>query len=196
MSSPEVAVRDSRERIRTTALALFAGRGVGATSLREVAREAGVAPGLVGHYFGGRAGLHTAVDDHVVDLFRQALESVPLEGEPRDIAAARDAALTRMLEDNPHAMDYLRRAVVTPEPGVGSLARKLVQETIRQTEAMREHGVASSRFPVMEQAVEELVRQLGNRLFQPMLDHLWAVSGAKSAPPTVRVGFHRESDAD
>lgn len=196
MSSPEAAATDSRERIRDTALTLFAGRGFGATSLREVAREAGVAPGLVGHYFGGKAGLHTAVDDHIVGLFRDALESVPLEGEPRAIATARDAALTRMLEDNPHVMDYLRRAVVTPEPGVESLARKLVRETIRQTEAMRECGVASTRYPVTEQAVEELVRQLGNRLFQPMLDHLWMAAGAQSVPPTVRVGFRREPDTD
>lgn len=192
MSSPDGT--DSRERIRAAALALFAAQGVGATSLREVARAAGVAPGLVGHYFGSKAGLHTAVDDHVVDLFRRALDSVPVEGGPKDIAAARDTALTRMLEDNPHAMDYLRRAVVTPEKGVGHFARKLVEETIRQTEAMRAQGVASTRHPVTEQAVEELIRQLGTRLFQPMLDHLWKVSGADSPVPTVRVGFRREGD--
>ncbi|UUZ44910.1 TetR family transcriptional regulator [Janibacter limosus] len=64
MSSRATAAGDTRERIRTAALALFAEHGVAATSLREVARSAGVAPGLVGHYFreqgrsaGGRRGL-------------------------------------------------------------------------------------------------------------------------------------------
>lgn len=194
MSSPEAAGPDSRERIRSAALGLFASQGVGATSLREVAREAGVTPGLVGHHFGSKAGLHTAVDDHVVALFRDALESVPLEGTPEDVVAARDRAITRMLEDNPDALGYLRRAVLTPEPGVGHLAGGLVEETIRQATLLRERGIARSRYPVTEQAVAELVRQLGNRMFQPMLDHLWKVAGADSAPPTVRVGFRRDGD--
>lgn len=183
---------DSRERIRAAALGLFAERGVAATSLREVARVAGVTPGLVVHHFGGKDGLHEAVDDHVIDLFRRALDSVPLEGDLATLAGARDAALTRMLEENPHAVDYLRRAVVIPEKGVSSLSRKLVEETVRQTTALREHGIARSRHPVTEQAVAELVRQLGTRLFQPMLDHLWKVSGAESTPPTVHVGFRRD----
>ncbi|WP_435201587.1 TetR/AcrR family transcriptional regulator [Janibacter sp. GS2] len=194
MSSPEAVVPESRERIRSAALALFASQGVGATSLREVAREAGVTPGLVGHHFGSKAGLHTAVDDHVVALFRDALESVPLEGVPEEVVAARDRAITRMLEDHPDALGYLRRAVLTPEPGVGHLARGLVEETIRQATQLRERGIARSRYPVAEQAVAELVRQLGNRMFQPMLDHLWKVAGAETTPPTVRVGFRRDGD--
>lgn len=192
MSSPEEGVPDSRERIRTAALALFASQGVGATSLREVAREAGVAPGLVGHHFGSKAGLHTAVDDHVVGLFREALESIPIDGDPEVVVAARDEAITRMLEDHLDALGYLRRAVLIPDPGVGRLARKLVEETIRQTTLLREQGIARNRYPVTEQAVAELVRQLGHRMFQPMLDHLWKISGADGNPPTVRVGFHRD----
>ena len=76
----------SRERIRTAALRLFAERGVAATSLREVAREAGVTPGLVVHHYGGKDGLHTAIDDHVLDLFRTALDSVPLSGPARELS--------------------------------------------------------------------------------------------------------------
>ena len=61
-AGPTKTVSDSRERIRTTALRLFAAQGAAATSLREVAREAGVAPGLVVHHFGGKEGLRAAVD--------------------------------------------------------------------------------------------------------------------------------------
>ena len=78
MSSREHAADSSRERIRTAALALFAARGVAATSLREVARSAGVAPGLVGHYFGGKDGLQEAVEDFVVELFHDTLDTIPL----------------------------------------------------------------------------------------------------------------------
>ena len=63
MGSRAGAAGDTSTRIRDAALALFAERGVAATSLREVARSAGVAPGLVGHYFGSKDGLQEAVED-------------------------------------------------------------------------------------------------------------------------------------
>ena len=101
------------------ALALFAERGVAATSLREVARSARVAPGLVGHYFGSKDGLQEAVEDAVVGLFHDALGSVPLDGPVDEVVAGRDAAVNAMFRANPHAVDYLRRVVVTPGAGDG-----------------------------------------------------------------------------
>ena len=192
MSSRGATVGDSRIRIRTAALRLFAERGVAATSLREVARVAGVTPGLVVHHFGGKDGLHEAIDGFVLDLFREALDSVPLEGPTREVAAARDVAVTRMFEDNPEAIDYLRRVVVTPDPGDLGLARKLITETTIQTQILRDHGIARSRTPVSEQAVEVLVRQIGSRLLQPALERLWQLSGSAGDPPMVRVSLHRD----
>lgn len=182
---------DSKERILTVAVGLFGERGVAATSLREVARVAGVAPGLVVHHFGGKDGLHEAVDDFVVSLFRQALDSVPLDGPPAEVVAARDEAVTRMFLERPEAIDYLRRVVVTPDPGDEGLARKLIAETITQTRTLRERGIARSRIPVEEQAVQVLVGQLGNRLLQPTLSRMWAIAGAESPPPTISVTTQR-----
>jgi AcrR family transcriptional regulator len=182
---------DSRSRIRETALRLFAARGAGATSLREVAREAGVAPGLVVHHFGGKDGLCAAVDDFVVDLFREAVDSVPLDGPAAEVVAARDSAAAEMLAANPDAVDYLRRAVVTPDPGAEGLTRRLMEETIRRTQTLRDHGIARSRVPLEEQAVAVLVRQLGNLLLQPALERLWGMAQAPSAVPTVRVSLQR-----
>lgn len=42
-----------------------------------------------------------------------------------------------------------------------------------------------------EQSVEVLVGQLGNRLLQPTLGRLWAIAGATSPVPTVRVDMRR-----
>lgn len=181
----------SKERIRTAALRLFAERGVAATSLREVAREAEVTPGLVVHHFGGKDGLHAAIDDHVLDLFRVALESVPLTGQAQEIVAARDEAVTRMFEDNPEAIDYLRRVVVTPDPGDVGLARKLVTETIGQTRMLREHGIGSSRHPVDEHGVAVLMRQIGSRLLQPALHRMWELADITTDEPEVEVTLRR-----
>ena len=188
--SPTRAATDSRARIRASALRLFAARGVAATSLREVARESGVAPGLVVHHFGGKDGLHANVDDYVVSLLREALETVPLQGRAGDVVAARDEAAARMSRRYPEVIDYLRRAVVTPDPGAEGLTRLLMEETIRQTQTLRDHGIARSRVPVEEQAVAVLVRQLGTLLLQPALGRLWALARAPARLPRVRVGLH------
>ncbi|KRE42547.1 TetR/AcrR family transcriptional regulator [Knoellia sp. Soil729] len=191
MSATPASSTDSRTRIRETALRLFAARGAAATSLREVAREAGVAPGLVVHHFGGKDGLCAAVDDFVVDLFRQAVDSVPLDGPAAQVVAARDRAAEQMFADNPDAVDYLRRAVVTPDPGSEQLTRMLMDETVRRTQILRDHGIARSRIPVEEQAVAVLVRQLGSLLLQPALGRLWSLADAPAPVPTVKVSLQR-----
>ena len=50
-----------REQILETALKLFAAQGFDATSTRQVAKEAGIAEGLIFHYFPTKASLLTAL---------------------------------------------------------------------------------------------------------------------------------------
>lgn len=185
---------DAKERILTVALGLFSQRGVAATSLREVARVAGVAPGLVVHHFGGKDGLHEAVDDHVVGLFRRALDSVPLDGPAAEVVAGRSDAVARLFHEAPATIDYLRRVVVTPDPGDIGLANKLIEESISQTHRLHEHGIARSSLPVEEQAMAFLIRMLGNWLLQPMLGRMWHLSGADAPVPTVRVTLQEHRD--
>ena len=50
-----------REQILKTALGLFAAQGFDATSTRQIAKEAGIAEGLIFHYFPTKASLITAI---------------------------------------------------------------------------------------------------------------------------------------
>ena len=50
-----------REQILKTALGLFAAQGFNATSTRQIAKEAGIAEGLIFHYFPTKASLLTAI---------------------------------------------------------------------------------------------------------------------------------------
>jgi AcrR family transcriptional regulator len=50
-----------REQILRTALKLFAAQGFDATSTRQIAKEAGIAEGLIFHYFPTKASLLTAI---------------------------------------------------------------------------------------------------------------------------------------
>ena len=61
MSRPVNADSDkTRNRILESATVLFAERGVGQTSVRDVASKANVSLAMVSHYFGGKDGLYDA----------------------------------------------------------------------------------------------------------------------------------------
>src|SRR5687768_16547033 len=83
--------------IRDTAMRLFADHGVGATSLRAVAKAADVSPGLVVHHFGSKEGLCRAVDDAVVRRINLALSEVPVEGSGFELIASRAEVVVSLL---------------------------------------------------------------------------------------------------
>ena len=110
----------AKARIRNAALELHAAKGSDNTTLRDVASAAGVTSGLVIHHFGSKDGLRRAVQQYVVDQFRQAVDSVPPVGTPEEIGRARDEAVARHSLDHhaPALLDALvpgRRGAGTPE---------------------------------------------------------------------------------
>ncbi len=69
----------ARARIRDAAIACIARNGFAATTVREIATEASVSPGLVLHHFGSKEGLRTACDDHVWTTVHDALRESTAE---------------------------------------------------------------------------------------------------------------------
>jgi TetR/AcrR family transcriptional regulator, regulator of cefoperazone and chloramphenicol sensitivity len=61
----------ARARIRDAALRQFAEHGFAKTTIRGIAAEAGVSPGLVRHHFGSKEALRDAVDAYVVAEIRR-----------------------------------------------------------------------------------------------------------------------------
>src|SRR4029453_12240340 len=71
-----------REQILKTALGLFAAQGFDATSTKQIAKEAGIAEGLIFHYFPPKASLLSAIlEDRMEErrAFRNELRPL-LEG--------------------------------------------------------------------------------------------------------------------
>ena len=187
MTSTPVSDLTGRARIRESALRRYGAHGAEAVSLRKVAREAGATPGLVTHHFGSRAGLYRAVQDHVVEMFRAALERVPPAGSARAVAAARTASLEQMLADNPAVSDFIRREMLSPAPDDDYLSTALVDLAIEQTERLREAGTLPTDEPAHVQAVQIVVAQLGRMLLRPALERAWQRAGGPAQTPEVRV---------
>jgi len=163
----------AKARIRNAALDLYAQHGEERISLRAIATAAGVTLGLVQHHFKTKAGLRDAVDQLVVDYFAQTVNSIDPQGNPSDVAAARDTAVRAMLADNPPVVNYLRRALLDPSEHNIHLLDVLVELTRHEVAAMRSAGLASTRRPESVQVVEVLMRQLGDLLLRPLVDAAW-----------------------
>jgi TetR/AcrR family transcriptional regulator, regulator of cefoperazone and chloramphenicol sensitivity len=138
MRSADV-VETTREQIVARATRLFGARGIGATSLREVARDAGVSPALVVHHFGGKEGLVAAVDEAALQAFGEAYreEEVPPGPEVLQRRAEQTAAVMR---ERPEVCAYLGRALVEVTPGAARLFELMISSGRDEIERLVEAG--------------------------------------------------------
>jgi AcrR family transcriptional regulator len=128
----------ARARIRDAAMALFAKHGVAATSLRGVARVAGVSPGLVVHHFGSKDGLVQAVDESALAMINHAVREVPVEEPGGEWMARRAEVVADLLRTQPALCDYLGRALSERTEASANLFHRLFSAAARD-----EHLVAA-----------------------------------------------------
>jgi AcrR family transcriptional regulator len=188
---PRPAGEDTRARITEAARSEFADKGYEGTSMRSVARVAGVDPALVHHYFDGKA-----------DLFAQAVVMTrvnPAMLVERVLDGPVDALGERLVRtflavwddpDNQERLVALVRAVHTNDE-VGALfrqfvAREVVGQVTRRTQvpdpelrgalaAAQIVGLATTRYVVrmprmVDASPDELARWLGPSLQRYLVD--------------------------
>lgn len=179
----------AKARIRNAAFELHATKGELNTSIREVAQAAGVTHGLVVHHFVNKEGLRRAVQQHVIDLLRQALGAAPTNGAPLEIAQARDASVARMYSEHPVFLRYLRRELFDPANADPELLDVLAEFTLSQVRDLRASGIATSHAPEYAQVFAILMRELGPRLLEPTAQRLWThlTRGSAGPPPEIEV---------
>lgn len=121
--SPSDGDLTARARIRDAAITRIAADGVAAASVRAIAAEAGVSPGLVIHHFGSKDGLRAACDEHVSELISENKHAAMAAGPGLDpVAALRQAA------QGPPLLGYLARSLVDGSPRVARLVDDMVND--------------------------------------------------------------------
>jgi AcrR family transcriptional regulator len=141
----------SIERIRGAALTIFAERGIETTSLRTIARAAGVSVGLVQHHFHSKANLVQAVDEYVMRALAELL-AAPLPSAPEDPVAEAAQRVMTLMAEHVELTDYLCRALVENTPTGVRIFDALVQICTGYWDQLTKQG-----------------------LTQPGLDPLWIV---------------------
>jgi AcrR family transcriptional regulator len=122
-----------REQILETALGLFAERGFDATSTRQIAKEAGIAEGLIFHYFPTKASLLTAILEDRLEgrrafrtRLRPLLDDAGGKPAPEVLHAVASGWLTTLRRDEEIVVVLFTAAQTNPE------VRQAWQELIRE----------------------------------------------------------------
>jgi AcrR family transcriptional regulator len=111
----------ARARIRYAALRLFAERGPDGTTIRDIARAAGVSAGLIRHHFGSKDGLRAACDSYVLDQTMRIKEQAVLEGQLANPGFMSAAHPTMLL-----AVRYLARSLADGSPAAAEMFDEMV----------------------------------------------------------------------
>ena len=137
MPDRAAAVEDKRELIRSAAVRAFAKKGYHACRVSDIAEEAGVAYGLVYHYFGSKEAVLETVFRETWQLMLTAIQAVEELGEPAPEQIRKVAAMVlRTWRDDP------------------DLVRVLVREVTRSPQLQNEIGEIVLAFKALERIIE------------------------------------------
>lgn len=154
----------------------FAEQGAKATTVRAVAEEAGVTPGLVSHHFGTKQGLRDACDAYVLEYLRDGIsEAIDARGlGDRDF-------LGSVYHSAPVVLRYLARALVDGSAAAAALFDNIVALTEEYLAGHPPQRGASQADPRAQAAVLIAMR-LGMWVLH---DHLIRALGAEALTPEV-----------
>jgi TetR/AcrR family transcriptional regulator, regulator of cefoperazone and chloramphenicol sensitivity len=171
MRSADVVEHDltAKARIREAALALFAAQGVATTSLRSVAKEAGVSPGLIVHHFGSKDGLLRAVDETVVRRIEAALAEVPLDGSGGDPFEERRAMVAALLQGQPVLCDYIGRALAEDTEASAALFHRMF-DSAKRDRALVEAGVMRPQSDPFWRVIQQMLLIVGPLMMRRLIE--------------------------
>ena len=112
----------ARARIRDAALRLFAERGLDGTTIRDIAKVAGVSGGLIRHHFGSKDDLRSACDSYALDQMMRIKEQAVREGQLGNPAFMSAAHPTVLL-----TLRYLARSLVDGSPAAEAMYDEMVE---------------------------------------------------------------------
>ncbi len=148
-------------RIRNAALESFARDGVAATSIRDVAKEAGVSPGLVQHYFANKAALVEAVNGHVLAVATDAFSDLSENSSPLEAQQEIGDRVNAFVREHPTAVLYVARAAADGEAGALEIFDAFIAIARSQWQRLADHELLRADADLTWFALNGVVLVLG-----------------------------------
>lgn len=175
----------TRARIRDAALARFPADGFGGTTIRAVAADAGVSPGLVVHHFGSKEGLREACDHYVVARFREVKLAAMDEDNVFDPGFA--ANVFRVAQP---LLRYFGWALSRNHPAAGDLFDEMVREGWEITRVAVDKGMVRDSPDLERRTTVQMALNLGMLIMHAHLERnlgidLLSAEGIAELSPTL-----------
>jgi AcrR family transcriptional regulator len=156
----------SLARIRNAALESFARDGAAATSIRDVAKEAGVSPGLVQHYFATKAALVEAVNGHVVAIATDAFSDLAESSSPVEAQQELGDRVTAFVREHPTAVLYVARAAADGDRAALAIFDAFIAIAQRQWQRLADHDLLRPGTDLTWTSLHAVVLVLGTVLLR------------------------------
>jgi TetR/AcrR family transcriptional regulator, regulator of cefoperazone and chloramphenicol sensitivity len=160
----------SYARVRNAALEGFARDGVGATSIRDVAKAAEVSPGLVQHHFPNKAALIDAVNDYVIDIATHAFSQPPDKDSPADIQQQLGDRVTALMREHPTTLRYVARSAADGDETALGLFDAFLAIARAQWQALADRDLLRPDTDITWAALHAVVINLGTILLKDAID--------------------------
>jgi len=147
---------------------LFAERGFDATSIRDVAAEAGVSSSLVVHHFKTKARLKEATDARLISALASMIAELPT-GEGADFNETA-GSMAEVLRDEPELMNYLRRMLVDGGDAASGVFLGIVEATVTELAAQEAAGIVRPSVDARTRAVFLIVNDLGAIILRDLVE--------------------------
>ncbi len=157
-------------RIRNAALESFARDGVAATSIRDVAKQAGVSPGLVQHYFPNKAALVEAINGHVVAIATDAFSDLSESSSPIYAQQELGDRVTAFVREHPTTLLYVARAAADGDEAALAIFDAFIAIAQRQWQRLADHDLLRRDADLPWTALHAVVLVLGTVLLKDAVE--------------------------
>jgi len=166
---PQTSDIKAHARIRDAALKLFGENGVSATSVRAIAKAAGVSPGLVQHHFKTKAELQAALEAYALEKVVELAEiCLTQSNHPGEFVIGR--LIVDFIQSNSDAINYARRAMLDGDV----LGQKLFDQVVISCRLVMEKfvkdGILRKGLDMEWASLNAMLMIVGPALFEPVVN--------------------------
>jgi len=166
---PQASDITAYARIRDAALKLFAEHGASATSVRAIAKAAGVSPGLVQHHFPTKAELQASLEGYVLEkVVELARICLAQSDHPGEFVIGR--LIADFAQSNADGIDYARRVMLEGSTLGQRLFDQIVLSCRLLMEQFAKDGILRKDLDMEWASINAMLMIVGPVLFEPVVN--------------------------